>query len=215
MDLTSPEAVIFDWDNTLVDTWPLIMKCMNNTLQHFGLAPWTLEEIKTKIHKSLRERFPELFGDRWEEARDIYYGSYIGKYAEDILKPLPGALEILEACKKNNIPMMIVSNKRSPTLRSEIDKLGWGHYFISVVGAADAKKDKPDPAPVLLAMESCNIPLGQQVWFIGDTISDIECAHNTNTLPILYGDAKIDKSHFNHIHVANHQELLTLFTSQL
>jgi len=215
MDLTPPQAVIFDWDNTLVDTWPLIMKCMNNTLEHFGLEAWPLEDIKIKIHKSLREWFPELFGDRWEEARDIYYDSYLVKYADHQLVPLPGAIETLELCKNNNLPMMIVSNKRSPTLRHELDKLGLGHYFISVVGAADAVKDKPDPAPVLLAMKPCGIALGQHVWFIGDTISDIECAHNTNSLPILYGDNKIDKAQLNHIQVANHQELMSLFNSQL
>tara|TARA_R100001086_G_scaffold137349_1_gene71705 strand:- start:1375 stop:1527 length:153 start_codon:yes stop_codon:yes gene_type:complete len=41
--LTLPRAVVFDWDNTLVDTWPIIHDALNHTFRAWGLREWTLE----------------------------------------------------------------------------------------------------------------------------------------------------------------------------
>ena len=49
---------------------------MCNTLVHFGQDPWTEADAKVKIHRSLREYFPDLFGAQWEEASQKYYDSY-------------------------------------------------------------------------------------------------------------------------------------------
>jgi phosphoglycolate phosphatase len=49
---------------------------MNRTLEAMGCPVWTMEETTMRVRKSLREAFPELFGDRWEDARDIFYGAY-------------------------------------------------------------------------------------------------------------------------------------------
>ena len=34
--LRLPQAALFDWDNTLVDTWPVIHEAMNTTLSAMG-----------------------------------------------------------------------------------------------------------------------------------------------------------------------------------
>ena len=73
MSLKIPAAIIFDWDNTLVDTWPVIHDSMNTTLKHLGYQLWSIEETKERVRRSLREAFPELFGDKWEIAREIFY----------------------------------------------------------------------------------------------------------------------------------------------
>ena len=64
-----PRAVVFDWDNTLVDTWPVIHDSMNAALAAMGHAPWSFDETRERVRRSMREAFPEMFGARWEEAR--------------------------------------------------------------------------------------------------------------------------------------------------
>src|SRR5260221_3039272 len=71
-----PRAVLFDWDNTLVDSWPTIHDALQQTLIAMGHPPWTLEESKTRVRLSLRDSFPALFGTRWEEARRIYMNPF-------------------------------------------------------------------------------------------------------------------------------------------
>ncbi len=73
-----------------------------------------------------------------------------------------------------------------------MEHLGWQPYFAQLVGADDAARDKPHPDPVHLALEGSNIQPGEHVWFIGDTVIDLECAQNTQCTPVLYGIADAD-----------------------
>jgi len=57
-----PKAVIFDWDNTLVDSWGTIQAALNMTFDDFGLETWTLEQTKQRVARSMRDSFPILFG---------------------------------------------------------------------------------------------------------------------------------------------------------
>ena len=59
-----PRAVIFDWDNTLIDSWAVIEASVNVTLEAMGHQPWTPEEIRDRVRHSLRNAFPPLFGDQ-------------------------------------------------------------------------------------------------------------------------------------------------------
>src|ERR1700741_3338934 len=92
--LTKPKAILFDWDNTLVDTWPCITKATNFTREAMGLKAWNAAEMKAKVAGSLRDTFPLQFGDRWEEARDIYYRAFKSNHLE-MLAALPAAEETL------------------------------------------------------------------------------------------------------------------------
>ena len=74
--LPRPRAILFDWDNTLVDTWPLIHAALNQTLRHMQHPEWSLEKVRANVKKSMRESFPEMFGDRWEVAAKHYQDSY-------------------------------------------------------------------------------------------------------------------------------------------
>ena len=53
-DLELPRAVLFDWDNTLVDTWATIAECYRATFAAFGLSPWTEEEVRRRAHGECR-----------------------------------------------------------------------------------------------------------------------------------------------------------------
>ena len=71
-----PKALLFDWDNTLVDSWGTIHDAWVHTLTAMGHRPWTLEETRANVRKSLRDTFPEIFGGRWEEARALYLARF-------------------------------------------------------------------------------------------------------------------------------------------
>ena len=70
---TKPQGIIFDWDNTLVDTWPIIHDALNTTFRAFDKPEWTLTETKARVRHSLRDSFPPIFGDKWEQAGDVFY----------------------------------------------------------------------------------------------------------------------------------------------
>lgn len=186
LSLPRPRAILFDWDNTLVDTWPCIGKATNITLEAMGLAPWSDAEIRARVAGSLRDTFPKIYGDRWEEARDIYYKAF-GEVHLDMLATLPCAEDVLDISSGAGLYLGVVSNKTGKYLRAEADHLGWGRFFQKVVGAQDASRDKPDPAPVLLALSTGNIPAGADVWFVGDAPIDVTCGRAAGCTTIIVG----------------------------
>jgi phosphoglycolate phosphatase len=190
-----PRALLFDWDNTLVDTWPTIHEALNATLAAMGYAPWTLEECKARVRLSLRDSFPALFGERWEQARQTYLDAFRAVHLER-LSILPGVVELLDHLLHNDFYLGVVSNKTGSILRREADRLGWTGYFRRLVGATDAAFDKPDAAPVRLALDGSGIQRGADVWFVGDTAIDMQCAANSGCVPVLLGPADPRSSEF-------------------
>jgi phosphoglycolate phosphatase len=215
MTLPAPKAILFDWDNTLVNTWPTIHAALNHCLREMGHDEWPLERVKSNVKKSMRDAFPEMFGDKWEDAAHIYQAHYRSIHLDD-LQPLEGAVELLDFLKKQPIYVALVSNKRGPTLRLEAENLGWSHYFDRLIGATDADRDKPDPAPALLALNGSGIAPARDVWFIGDTVIDLECANNLGATAVLYGDVKTNNDkylgHAFEVHAKNHAQLLSILS---
>jgi len=66
--LRRPRAILFDWDNTLVDTWVTIHEALNFLMRAMDRPEWSLAETRERVRLSLREAFPLYFGERWEEA---------------------------------------------------------------------------------------------------------------------------------------------------
>ncbi|WP_096702925.1 HAD hydrolase-like protein [Magnetospirillum sp. 15-1] len=182
--LTRPRAVIFDWDNTLVDSWVCIRESYNMTFRHFGMAEWSLEETRERVAASMRDSFPAMFGDRWPEARDIFTRSFEAIHL-DYLNPLPGAAQMLDTLRSEGLVLAVVSNKRGGFLRKEAEIMGWAGHFVRLVGADDAEADKPAAAPVHLALAGTGIAAGPDVWFVGDSPIDTHCAVNSGCTPIL------------------------------
>jgi phosphoglycolate phosphatase len=182
--IPKPRAILFDWDNTLVDNWAIIAEAMNAALTAFGLPAWTLAETRARVRASLRDSFPKMFGDRAKEAGRIFSDRFAARHLAE-LREMPGAGDLLRPLAASGVYLGIVSNKRGRFLRLEADHLGWTGHFTRLVGAADAPEDKPSVAPVDLALAGSGIPRGADVWFVGDTDIDMVCAVNAGCFPVL------------------------------
>lgn len=205
--LPKPQAVIFDWDNTLVDTWPIIHAALNSTFREYKLPEWTIETTRERVAKSLRDSFPDLFGERWEEAGARYQHHYRVNHLHT-LAALPGAGELLAALREAGLKLSVVSNKKGPNLRKEIAHIGWEHYFgPAVVGSDDAPRDKPHPDPVLLALSKIGLTPGPDVWFVGDSEIDLAAAGATGCTPLLYGPHASEHPEYTPTHYRGHAYL--------
>ncbi len=179
-----PRALIFDWDNTLVDTWDIIHDTVNTTLTAFGKTPWTFDEIRARVRGSTRDTFPRLFGERWQDAVEVFYRRY-GEIHMAKLRTTDGAADMLRRLAEMGFYMAVVSNKRGDYLRAETVHLGWDGFFRRVVGANDAARDKPAPDPIEMALAGADIPMGPDVWYIGDADIDLDCAHQAGCVAVL------------------------------
>jgi phosphoglycolate phosphatase len=186
-----PRAIIFDWDNTLVDSWGTIHDALNFLMAAMEKPLWTLAETRERVRLSLRDAFPAIFGERWEEARRIYMDRFQAIHLER-LTALPGREAMLRALAADGHYLAVVSNKTGAVLRAEAEHIGWSPLFGSIVGAGDAHTDKPHCAPVELALKPSGIGPGPDVWFVGDTAVDMECAIAAGCVPVLLGELEAD-----------------------
>jgi len=185
-----PAAIIFDWDNTLANGWAAIQAGLNAAFRDAGKPEWSMEDVLANTRRSLAESFPEIFGDDWHRARDLFYAAVREKHL-DVLRPMPGTAAMLRVAV-TVAPLAIVSNKQGPMLRDEVAHLRWDGFFRAAIGAGDATGDKPDPAPMRLALRACAVPAGPAAWYVGDTALDMQAARAAGVTAVLLGDAAHD-----------------------
>lgn len=181
-----PPAILFDWDNTLADSFPLLVSAHDNVREQMGAPAWSDAEARLNIRLAAKDAFPIWYGDRAAEAEAIY----IAHIRENHLKSmtyLDGADALLEYLHMHDVPMGIISNKRREFLRAEISALEWDPYFQVIIGADDVPGPaKPDPAGLIMALDSLSIPASDRgkVWYVGDTENDIKTAKAAGVVPV-------------------------------
>ncbi|MBV9735750.1 MAG: HAD family hydrolase [Acidisphaera sp.] len=185
----TPSVLLFDWDNTLVDGWAAITAALNAVFAAHAMPAWSVADTRARVRGSLRDTFPGMFGEAWRGARDLFYATLADQHL-DHLRPMPGAIEALAAAAP--WPQGVVSNKAGKFLRAEVAHLGWAPRFAAVVGAGDAAADKPDPAPIRLALAPLRHPADASVWYLGDTALDMRTARAAGCTAVLVGDAAHD-----------------------
>ena len=168
------KIILWDWDNTLADTFGAILVAQNVMRRAYGLSDWSEAEAKIAMNTSGRNLITNLFGaENALEARKIFLDAYAKSACEIKLKD--GAQEIVEWSKNNGFINILASNKSGSVLRNEVNILGLTECFEKVVGAEDFEKDKPSKEFTDFAIEGY-VP--DEIYSIGDGKSDIIMGHN-------------------------------------
>lgn len=176
-NIQRPDAIFFDWDGTLVDSYSFLDGAHSHVLGQLGFQPFQDGEFKQYFGQPREILYRTIYKDKFEDAK-ILFETYVMKNNHKI-KFLEGADKMLSSLKDMNIAMGIVSNKKRSFIEKEIENFGWCEYFVITVGAGEASEDKPSGAPLILALEKAEIPQEtHNIWYVGDTENDLLCAQN-------------------------------------
>ncbi|MDN5248373.1 MAG: HAD-IA family hydrolase [Wolbachia endosymbiont of Tyrophagus putrescentiae] len=179
-------AVLFDWDNTLVDTQENILNAIKHTINLMG---YSKKAADRNSHESRKDYMISLFGDAWKKANTIYQ-QYLDQALLQNITLNPGVEKMLKILKNHDIYLAIVSNKKNTNLRKEVAHFKLDTYFDRIVGSGDTLEDKPSSVPLLFALEEATLPINKEnVFFVGDSITDILSAKSANCLPIVYNQS--------------------------
>ena len=167
--------VVFDWDGTLADTYPMLSQAYTETFIKMGMTPISYDEVK-RITSTVQNKdsLQCIFGDRKDEAREVFY-DYIEKHHTSNLTPIENAQELLDFCKNNNINCYMVTNKTKKYFLEECDILGFRKYFTNIVTAGEFAEDKPHPIATR-AVFGDKIPDADTIMMIGDGVADYKTA---------------------------------------
>ena len=182
------EAIIFDVDGVLLDSFESWFTSFNQTLVEFG---------KEQVDR--------------ETYRKIFWGPSV---EEDLRRYNLGADAVEAALRnqRNNVHLMKLHEKVHETLESlkgfklgvatntpriNLDKtfnyFDLYKYFEVVMCFDDVQRPKPYPDMILKASEILNMPVTKML-FVGDTESDMAAAKGAgcNFIGIKIGDKKVD-----------------------
>lgn len=186
---TELKAVLFDLDDTLVDrrgAYDIFYRSFYD--QHDSLSDdiswpdakdffWTLSPDNAtnprQAFLAIQQRWPGVKG-----GPDSHFHKYFKSMVAN-MKPLPGALELVEALNSSGLPWGVVTNGDQYQL-DKVKSAGLEGLLPFVIATKLHGADKPDPEPYLHALRLLEIGRDDagQVLFVGDNPhTDIIGAH--------------------------------------
>jgi phosphoglycolate phosphatase len=175
---TAFDAVLFDLDGTLVDSFDDIAASVNHALATVGrptfpaatIKGWVGEGIHVLLRRALGADDPGLI-ERAVAAWRPHYEAHCA----DRTRPYEGVVPMLERLRDAGLRLGVVSNKLELLTHSTLDELGLRPFFGAVVGGDTTPHRKPDPAPLRHGAELLGVA-GRRVLFAGDTAHDLAAA---------------------------------------
>jgi HAD superfamily hydrolase (TIGR01509 family) len=101
-------------------------------------------------------------------AHSALYSTYWSR-----LRPLPGAVDLLRACRRRGLTVVLASSADEPEFKALRAALDAEDAIDEATFAGDVEASKPAPDLVQVALGKAGVPAGQAVY-VGDTVWDVE-----------------------------------------
>lgn len=193
----SPQAVLFDTDNTLYPYDPAHEKAIEASREKacdsLSMTPEQFDELfaraRDNVKKSLGDtasshsrllyfqRFIELAGVGTQllltlDLEQTYWRTFLTN-----CNLFDGILEFLDEIRAAGLPIAIVTDLTAQIQFRKIIYLGLDRRFDYVVTSEETGHDKPHPSSFERTVEKLGVP-PEKIWMIGDSANDIVGARN-------------------------------------
>jgi phosphoglycolate phosphatase len=175
------QAVIFDFDGTLLDTLRDLAESVNSVLSRSGFPEHRLEDYRHFVGEGVEELarrvLPEGHRDEATVTRTLtdVREEYRQRWPNHT-RPYEGIPELLDALTARGIKMAIVTNKPDDSTRTMAARLLPRWKFDIIVGATTDLPRKPDPKGALEAARRLRLLPGTFLY-VGDSDIDMKTAN--------------------------------------
>ena len=183
-----PKIMYFDLDGTLFDNSEIVVDAYYSGMIGLGYMTKPRTFISTLNGKSTIETAKALgLKEQDWKNMDEWFWEFFGGYCAEVedVELIPYTEEVLNHLKKNKVRLGIITSNSSKNADLLLKKAGFRDYFEIIVGKEDITKLKPNPDPILYALNEMNFKnKSNEVWMVGDTIYDVQAAKNANVTSI-------------------------------
>jgi pyrophosphatase PpaX len=187
--VTSPRwsTAVFDLDGTLADTINLIVE----SYQYAFRTVIGREEDPDVIRSWIGRPLIGAFRDHSPEHADELYATYLQWNADNterLIRDYDGVVAVLADLRAAGVAVGVATSKRRESAEQAMDILGISEHVEVLVAMEDTERHKPDPTPLLLALERMGRSANGAVY-VGDAVVDVLAgkAAGMDTVAVTWG----------------------------
>lgn len=176
--------IVFDFDGTLLNTDRLIIDSWQAVFRHYNGEQGDEDLILSTFGETVKTTMLKLFPDADQNEATEIYRAYQREHSAGAYGLYPGIEELLNKLSAKGYTMAIVTSRLKKTTFQYLNELGIEDKFKLVLTADDVDAHKPDPKPLLAAMEKLGA-IKSETIMLGDTKFDIGCSNNAGVESVL------------------------------
>ncbi|MFM6849603.1 MAG: HAD family hydrolase [Terrabacter sp.] len=187
--MTSPRwsTAVFDLDGTLADTINLIVE----SYQYAFRTVIGREEDPDVIRSWIGRPLIGAFRDHSPAHADELYDTYLQWNADNterLIRDYDGVVAVLADLRAAGVAVGVATSKRRESARQAMEILGISEHVDVLVAMEDTERHKPDPTPLLLALERMGRSANGAVY-VGDAVVDVLAgkAAGMDTVAVTWG----------------------------
>lgn len=174
-------GLVFDFDGTLVDSYPLIEEAFAHVMREHRLDETARELFRQSRGLPLPEQMKLVAPDIWEQLVASYRSFDARLGHAQVFRGIPTLVRKLQQA---GIPMGVVSCKRRALVEAELEACRLRTYFDVVIGFEDVTPPKPAPDPLLAAIARMGLSRGASMY-VGDSMVDLKTGRAARVRTVL------------------------------
>jgi len=198
--LKDVEAILFDFEGTLVDLQWNLQGAVKETLEMLKTLRFPIQRLQGMKYSTLMleaVRMAQEIGQSAGRVREKI-GAIYDRFDEDALKRWTlreGSEDFLSALKTKGIKIGLVSNVGRKALDKAILKLDLHPFFNVVVSRNDVQSMKPSGEGLRLALSRLRVT-SDEALYVGDSLDDIQAAKAAGVKVIVIMGIENSKAEF-------------------
>jgi phosphoglycolate phosphatase len=189
--MRSKKYVIFDFDGTIYDSGPGVMKAARYALESFGIKVGDLEELRCFNGPPLWDTFTEIYGFTREQANRAVekFREYYTEKGMTDGKVYPGIPELLRRLKAAGKTLILATSKAQQYFPKLLEFLSIQDCFDFVSGSTHDGSRSSKEDVLAYALEICDVRDLSLAVMVGDRKFDIYGARKfgIDSIGVLYG----------------------------
>lgn len=170
----APQAVLFDMDGVLIDSYGAWRRVVDETRVHFGFPLLADDEFAAGWGQGMDADVALWFGGRTSaEIGEFYHQRF--PHHVDAIGAIEGAHALLESLTELGVRRACVTNTPATLAATILDRTGLTPLLEFTIGGDEVPESKPAPDLLYAALERMQLRTGD-AWFVGDTHNDSRAA---------------------------------------